>query len=250
MPDFADAIVLVTGASSGIGAATARLLQSRGAALIVIDRDAAGLEAFPAARRLVGDVADPELWARADLTGLTHAVLNAGIVGSAGGRTEIADLDFAVWRQVMTTNLDGTLLSLRAAMRALRDAGRGGSIMLTASAAGLKVQPGVAAYATSKAAIIHLAKLAACEGAPHQIRVNAIAPAGVETPIWTNLPFFDELADETGGEAGAFAQLGETIPLGRFAKAEEVAEQIAFLLSDKAGTITGTCLVADGGYSF
>jgi len=249
MADFANATVLVTGAASGIGAATARLLQSRGAALIVMDRDAAGLEAFASARRLIGDVGDPALWSSADLTGLTHAVLNAGIVGG-GGRSEIADLDFAVWREVMATNLDGSLLSLRAAMRALRDGGRGGSIVLTASAAGIKVQAGVAAYATSKAAIIHLAKLAACEGAPHKIRVNAIAPAGVETPIWTNLPFFDELAAEQGGEAAAFAQLGTTIPFGRFAKPEEVAEQIAFLLSDKAGTITGTCLVSDGGYSF
>jgi NAD(P)-dependent dehydrogenase (short-subunit alcohol dehydrogenase family) len=250
MPDFSNATILVTGAASGIGAATARLLQGRGASLILMDRDVAGLQAFPAARALIGDVADPDLWEKADLTGLTHAVLNAGIVGGAGGRTEIADLDFAVWRQVMTTNLDGSLLSLQAAMRALRAAGRGGSIVLTASAAGLKVQPGVAAYATSKAAIIYLAKLAASEGAPHRIRVNSIAPAGVETPIWTNLPFFDALANEQGGEANAFAQLGATIPFGRFAKPEEIAEQIAFLLSDQAGTITGTCLVSDGGYSF
>ena len=249
MPDFSTATVLITGASSGIGAATARLLQDRGAALILMDRDAAGLEAFSGARTLIGDVADPDLWAKADLTGLTHAVLNAGIVGGSG-RAEIADLDFAVWRQVMATNLDGSLLSLRAAMRVLRDGGRGGSIVLTASAAGIKVQAGVAPYATSKAAIIYLARLAACEGAPHRIRVNAIAPAGVETPIWTNLPFFDELAEQQGGEAGAFAQLGATIPFGRFAKAEEIAGQIAFLLSDQAGTITGTCLVSDGGYSF
>src|SRR5689334_14297989 len=134
MADLANATVLITGAASGIGAATAHLLEGRGAALIVMDRDAAALEAFSSARKLIGDVGDPELWAKADLAGLTHAVLNAGIVGS-GGRAEIADLDFAVWREVMATNLDGSLLSLRAAMRALRDGGRGGAIVLTSSAA-------------------------------------------------------------------------------------------------------------------
>ena len=249
MSDFSTAIVLVTGAASGIGAATARLLGSKGASLILMDRDAAGLQPFAPARTIVGDVADPELWEKADLSGLTHAVLNAGIIGR--GRGNIADTEFAAWREVLSTNLDGSFLSLKAVMRALRQGGRGGSVVLSSSAAGIKVQPGVAPYSTSKAAIIHLARLAASEGVTDGIRVNAIAPAGVETPIWTRQEFFQDVAAQQGGEAAAFAHFAaQSVPLGRFAKAEELAGQILFLLSDDAAFITGTCLVADGGYTF
>jgi len=127
---------------------------------------------------------------------------------------------------------------------------RGGAIVLTASAAGLKAEPGIAAYGASKAAVIHLARIAAKEGAPQKIRVNAIAPGGVETPIWSELPFFTALVEEKGSEAAAFSALGALgAPLGRFAKPEEIAEQIAFLLSDKAAFTTGACVVCDGGYS-
>jgi len=212
-----------------------------------MDQDAAGLAAFPAARKIVGDVADPLLWRDADLSGLTHAVINAGV---ANGGAQIADLDFSEWRRVMAINLDGAFLSLSAAMRALRAGAKGGAVVITSSVAGVKASPGIAAYAVSKAALIHLARVAALEGAPDRIRVNTIAPAGVETPIWTDQAFFQELAAAKGGAAEAFRVLAdEATLLGRFAKAEEVAAQIAFLLSGQAALITGTCLVADGGYS-
>lgn len=194
----------------------------------------------------MGDVADPQLWQAADLSGLTHAVINAGI---ASGGTPIADLDFAEWRRVLSTNLDGAFLSLSAAMRALRSGGKGGAVLLTSSVTGLKAEPGTAAYAASKAALIHLGRVAAMEGAPDRIRVNAIAPAGVETPIWSSLPFFQELAATQGGEQAAYEAMAGNSPLGRFARPEEVARQIAFLLSDQAALITGSCLLADGGYS-
>ena len=247
MTDFSTATVLVTGAASGIGAATARLLAGRGASLILMDRDAAGLAAFPGNRHIVGDVADPALWESADLSGLTHAVLNAGV---AWGGPVIADADFADWRRIMATNLDGAFLSLKASMAALRAGGKGGSVVMTASVAGVKAKPGIAAYGSSKAAVIHLGKIAAIEGAPDNIRVNSIAPAGVETPIWTNQPFFQNLAEKKGGEAEAFRAIAEdSTLLGRFAVPEEIAAQIAFLLSDDAALITGTCLVTDGGYA-
>ena len=135
-----------------------------------------------------------------------------------------------------------------AAMRAMRNSG--GSIVLTASASGLKAEKGIAAYGASKAALIHLARIAAKEGAAARIRVNSIAPGGVETPIWSEMPFFADLVASTGSEEAAYgAMAGAATPLGRFAKPEEIAEQIAFLLSDCAATITGSCLVADGGYS-
>jgi NAD(P)-dependent dehydrogenase (short-subunit alcohol dehydrogenase family) len=251
MPDFENAIVLVTGAASGIGAAVATCLAGAGARkLILVDRDEDRLRDFafslPCERQLiVGDVADEHLWATADLTGLTHAAVNAGI--GAGGQIE--ELSFEEWRRVLAINLDGAFLTLQAAMRAIRSGGKGGAIVITASAAGLRAEPGIAAYGASKAAVIHLARIAAREGAAGQIRVNAIAPGGVETPIWHGVPAISEMITSQG-EAAAFKAMAEmATPLGRFAKPEEIAEQIAFLLSDRSDYITGACLVSDGGYS-
>jgi NAD(P)-dependent dehydrogenase (short-subunit alcohol dehydrogenase family) len=128
--------------------------------------------------------------------------------------------------------------------------GNGGSVVVTASAAGIKAEPGIAAYGASKAAVIHLARIAAKEGAFSRIRVNSIAPGGVETPIWGELPFFTDMVEEKGSEEAAFQTLGAVgTPMGRFAKPEEIATQIAFLLSDACGFVTGSCFVSDGGYT-
>src|SRR5688500_7999863 len=146
MPDFDNANILITGAASGIGAATATLLANSGAKkLILADLDEEKMADFafslPCERQLIiGDVADEQLWADADLTGLTHAVVNAGI----GAGAPIEESSFADWRRVMSVNLDGAFLTLQAAMRAMK--GNGGSIVLTASAAGLRAEPGMAAY--------------------------------------------------------------------------------------------------------
>lgn len=248
MPDFANAVVLVTGAASGIGAATATRLAEAGARkLILMDRDEDRLRDFaftlPCERQIrIGDVADAELWEREDLTGLTHAVVNAGI--GAGG--PIAETSFDEWRRILSINLDGAFLTLQAAMKAMRESG--GAIVLTASVAGVKAEPGIAAYGASKAAVIHLARIAAKEGAPLGIRVNSIAPGGVETPIWESVPFFTELVERQGREA-AFKAMAANAPLARFGKPEEIAAQIVFLLSEEAAFITGACLISDGGYS-
>ena len=251
MSEFDQAVILITGAASGIGAAVATRLAGSGARkLILADQDEDLLRDFafslPCERQMIiGDVADERLWASSDLTGLTHAVANAGI-GAAG---PIEELSFEEWRRVMAINLDGAFLTLQAAMRAIRSAGAGGAIVLTASVAGLKAEPGIGAYGASKAGVIHLARIAAREGAAAGIRVNAIAPGGVETPIWRAVPSFVEMADAQG-EAATFKAMAEmATPLGRFARPEEIAEQIAFLLSDKAAYMTGACLVSDGGYS-
>jgi 2-keto-3-deoxy-L-fuconate dehydrogenase len=254
MTDFTNANVLITGAASGIGAATASLLAGRGAKkLILADLDEDKLADFafslPCERALlIGDVADESLWAEADLTGLTHAVINAGV----GSGSPIETTSFAEWRRVLAVNLDGAFLALQAAMRAMKGAGGrdGGSIVLTASAAGIKAEPNIAAYGASKAAVIQLARIAAKEGAAANIRVNSIAPGGVETPIWAGVPFFEALRDKHGSDSAAFKAMGGlATPLGRYAQPEEIARQIAFLLSDEASYMTGSCLVSDGGYS-
>ena len=252
MDDFPNAVILVTGAASGIGAAVSTRLCAGGAKkLILIDRNEDRLRDFafslPCERQLiVGDVGDEELWADADLTGLSHAVVNAGI--GAGGT--IAETSLADWRRVMSVNLDGAFLSLQAAMKAIKAGGTGGAILLTASAAGIKAEPGISAYGASKAAVIHLARIAAREGAPDRIRVNSIAPGGVETPIWSNVPFFQELVRSAGSEEAAFKAMGgAATPLERFGQPDEIAEQIAFLLSDKTAFVTGSCFVSDCGYT-
>jgi len=248
MSRFADRHVLITGAASGIGLATAHHLAAAGAArLVLLDRDAAALAALalPCTLDLLpGDVADEGFWADAApfLAGIDGAVVNAGVAGAGA----IADLPFAEWRRILAVNLDGAFLTLRAALRAMAD---GGAIVATASAAGIKAEAGVAAYGASKAALIHLVKVAAKEVAPRRIRVNAIAPAGVETPVWDAIPPFAARAAAIGRDA-AFAELAAlATPLGRYAQAGEVAAQIGFLLSDAAALVTGACLVSDGGYT-
>ena len=240
-------VTLVTGAASGIGLATATLLADTAERLILVDRDADALArvALPCTVDLLpGDVADEDFWESAApyLGGLTHAVVNAGVAGAGA----IAGLDFAEWRRILSVNLDGAFLTIRAAMRAIDGAG---AIVAVASAAGIKAEPGIAAYAASKAGLIQLVRVAAKEGAARRLRVNAIAPAGVETPVWDAVPMFATRAAEIGRDA-AFAELAAMgTPLGRYARPEETARQVAFLLSDDAALMTGSVLVSDGGYT-
>ncbi len=169
-------------------------------------------------------------------------MVNAGVAGAG----MIVDMAYDDWRRIVSVNLDGAFLTLRAALRAMTD---GGAIVATASAAGIKAEAGVAAYGASKAGLIHLVKVAAKEAAARRIRVNAVAPAGVETPVWDAVPMFAVRAAAIGRDA-AFAELAAMgTPLGRYAKPEEIAAQIAFLLSDAAALVTGACLVSDGGYT-
>ena len=246
MSEFSSKTALVTGAASGIGAACALWLARQGVArLVLVDRDGDGLERLDLrCERIAGDVADEALWQRleSEIASLDYAVLNAGI--AAGGT--IADTSFAEWRKVMGVNLDGMFLSLRTVMRRMTGAG---AIVLTSSVAGFKTEPGNGPYGVTKAGVIHLAKAAAKEGAAKGIRVNAIAPGGVDTAIWDEIEFFKSLVAQTGSREAAIAAMGSaSAPLGRFATAEEIAGQVGFLLSDAAATITGTVLVSDGGY--
>lgn len=249
--EFSGRTALVTGAASGIGAATARWLDARGIQeLVLVDLDRPALDQLGLSckvRPLGGDVSDPALWKllERELTRLDYAVLNAGIATNG----DITDLDIASWRKTMAANLDGMFLSLRTALRAMKKASSG-SVVMTASVSGIKAAAGTAAYSASKAATIQLAKVAAAEAAKYGVRVNAIAPGGVDTGIWDRAEWFAGLVEQHGGRAEALAAMAkDATPLGRFASADEVAAQIGFLLSDAAATITGTCLVTDGGVS-
>lgn len=250
-------VVLVTGAASGIGLATARRLAGDGArALVLLDRDEAALQALgdeldggPALMLCRQDVTDEAAWESVEhgvrhyWEGLDGVVVNAGISEAC----PIADLSLEAWRRVMAVNLDGAFLTLRAGMRLLRD---GGAAVVVSSASATKAETGIAAYGASKAAVLQLARVAAKEGAPRGVRVNTILPGGVETPIWRSMPFFADLVAETGSEEAVFARMaGFATPLGHYASADEIAGQIAFLLSDAARSITGAALAVDGGYT-
>lgn len=249
MPEgFVGRTALVTGAASGIGAACARWLHAQGIArLVLVDRDEAGLSALNLScevERIAGDVSDPALWTPLEtgLDRLDYAVVNAGIAAGA----PIAEESFEQWRRIIGVNLDGAFLTLATALRLMLKGGRGGSAVLLSSVTGVKPMAGTGAYGASKAALAHLAKIAALENAAHHIRVNAIAPGGVDTPIWDSDPNFRQLAAQQGRDA-AIAGFASGTPLGRFATTDEIAATIGFLLSDEAANITGAVLSSDGG---
>jgi NAD(P)-dependent dehydrogenase (short-subunit alcohol dehydrogenase family) len=246
--DFTGRSALVTGAASGIGAACARALAARGAArLFLVDVDGAGLDSLDLAcevHRITGSVADEALWQALEprLTGLDHAVVNAGI-GSGG---PIASISLAEWRRVMAVNLDGAFMSLATSLRAMQ--ANGGSAVVVASTTGMKPVPGIGPYGVSKAAVAHMARIAAVENAIKGIRVNAIAPGGVDTAIWESGDDFKASVASIGREATLKA-LAKTTPLGRFATSGEMADSILYLLSDAAANITGHVMVSDGGFT-
>jgi NAD(P)-dependent dehydrogenase (short-subunit alcohol dehydrogenase family) len=254
-------VALVTGAGSGIGAATARRLAGEGIRrLVLTDRDGAAAAATASALNLderdvmvaAFNVADETAWnancavIRERFGRLDLAVANAGVTSHG----TIVESSFGEWRRVMSTNLDGVFLTLKSCMRLIGEGRQGGAIVVVSSVTGVKAQIGTASYGVSKAGVLQLAKVAAKEGAAAGIRVNSILPGGTETPIWRDMPFFRDQLAQTGSEQAAFdAMAALTTPLGRYAKAEEIAGQIAFLLSQSAATITGAELVSDGGYA-
>ena len=246
--DFAGRSALVTGAASGIGAACAKALAARGATkLFLIDVDAAGLDALDLpgeVHRITGSVADEALWQGLEprLAGLDHAVVNAGI-GSGG---PIASVTLAEWRRVMAVNLDGAFMTLASSLRAMGQSG--GSAVVVASTTGIKPIAGIGPYGVSKAAVAHMARIAAMENARKGIRVNAIAPGGVDTAIWESGDDFQRSVAAIGREATLKA-MAKTTPLGRFATSEEMADSILYLLSDAAANITGHVMVSDGGFT-
>jgi NAD(P)-dependent dehydrogenase (short-subunit alcohol dehydrogenase family) len=248
-----EGVALVTGAASGIGRATARLMAERGASgLVLLDRDQAGLAALAGelpCRTLIRahDVADDSAWAatveavRSEFGNIRYAVVNAGV----GEGAPIAASTLAEWKKVLAVNLDGAFLTLQAGFRLMGEGG--GAMVVTSSVMAFRAEPGTAAYGASKAGALQLARVAAKEGAPLGIRVNAVCPGGVDTAIWEKQEWFGRLVANRGGREGAIAALASNTPLGRFAAPEEVAAQIVHLLSPASGFVTGTHILIDGG---
>ncbi|WP_149539229.1 SDR family NAD(P)-dependent oxidoreductase [Siccirubricoccus phaeus] len=244
---------LVTGAASGIGAATARALARDGADVLLTDIDDTRGEALAAelrgagakARYLRQDVTEEPRWievvtaAEQEFGRLDILVSNAGI----GIIVPLEEMPLAEWRRQMAINVDGVFLSIKHSAPALRRAG-GGSMVLLSSVAGLRGSAGLAGYSASKGAVRLLAKSAALELAADHIRVNSVHPGIIATPIWQKLP-----ANPLSGRNAPIdpKDMAAGVPLGYPAAPEEVAEGIAWLASDAARYVTGSELVIDGG---
>jgi NAD(P)-dependent dehydrogenase (short-subunit alcohol dehydrogenase family) len=245
---FRDKVALVTGGSSGIGLATARLLASEGAAVMICGRDADRLtSALRGLEGLAGSVAPvtcdvsreedvDRLFAEIARRhgGLDICVCNAGIETDEG--YSILDLPAAVFDENMAVNVRGVFLTARGAARLMRAKG-GGAIVAIGSSSGIVVdlEDPTPTYNATKAAVHMFARSLAVELAPFGIRVNAVAPGWIETGMTAD--------DDEATVAAALAK----IPLGRYGRPEEIAEAVAFAASDAASFMTGAVLVIDGG---
>jgi NAD(P)-dependent dehydrogenase (short-subunit alcohol dehydrogenase family) len=231
--DLAGRIALVTGGASGIGAATVSLLRERGATVVVADLAAGeGVEALD-----VTDEAAVDALVAAVVEQHGRLDLAANVAGTSGVYADVADAATADWRSTLSVNLDGVFFCLRAELRAMRVAGRG-SVVNVASSAGRMGVPGLSAYSASKHAVIGLTKSAALEVARDGIRVNAVCPGSVRTPM---------LRGFVGGDEELLEKLGRRAPMGRLGEPDEIAEAVVWLLSDAARFVTGNALAPDGG---
>jgi NAD(P)-dependent dehydrogenase (short-subunit alcohol dehydrogenase family) len=224
-------VALVTGGASGIGAATATLLQRAGAVVVVADLGGEN-PVDVTEERAVDELVDRVV---ADHGRLDIA---ANVAGTSGTYANVADATTESWRHTLQVNLDAVFFCLRAELRAMRAAGNRGTIVNVASSAGKMGVPGLAAYSASKHGVIGLTKSAALEVARDGIRVNAVCPGTIRTPM---------LRGFVGGDEETLEKMGRRAPIGRIGEPDEVAEAIVWLCSDASSFVTGHALEADGG---
>jgi 3-oxoacyl-[acyl-carrier protein] reductase len=244
-------VAIVTGAASGIGAASARAMAREGARVVVADVDEAGAKGVVEAIERAGGHA---VAVRADVTrasdgqtlveqavarwgGLDVFYANAGV---PQWKTDVEEVDEATFDRIMAANVKGVFLGAKFALPVMKRQRRG-VFLITASTAAIRPRPGGQVYAASKGAVVTLAKALALETAPFGVRVVAIAPVATETPM---LPTF---MGKKEVDAEGMARYVATVPLGRLNRPEDIAATAVFLASDDAAMITGSCVEVDGG---
>jgi NAD(P)-dependent dehydrogenase (short-subunit alcohol dehydrogenase family) len=247
-----DKVVLVTGGGSGIGRASALALANAGAKVVVSGRrENEGYETVALVKKAGGQgtFIKADVSSEADMERLIAQTLstygrldaafnNAGIEGEVGKQTH--EQSVANYRAVIDTNVLGVLLAMKHEIAAMLKNG-GGSIVNNASVGGLIGFPGASVYVASKHAVLGLTKTAALEYARQGIRINAVSPGGIETPM---------LHRFTGGPGtDFFNQLAGMHPIGRLGRPEEIAEAVLWLCSDKSSFVAGLSLTADGGWT-
>lgn len=246
-----DKVAVVTGAGSGIGAATALAMAAEGARVVAADINEAGVKrtveriekeggrAIAAAADVTRAADNQALVERAQAVfgGLDVFFANAG---APQWKSDIEEVDEKVFDQIFAVNVKGVWLGAKYALPVMKRQGRG-VFLITASTAAIRPRPGGQTYAASKGAVVTLAKALALEAAPHGVRVVAIAPVATHTPM---LPTFmnKKEVDEEG-----LARYVATVPLGRLNQPEDIARAAVFLASDEAAMITGSCVEVDGG---
>lgn len=249
MSKLAGKTAIITGAARGIGAAAARLFAAEGANLMLADVLEDPLQ------ELAAEIGDQAAVCPTDVTDeasvsvlidrtlekfgkLDVVLLNAGIEGTL---KRIQDYDPTMFDKVIAVNVRGVWLGLKYAMQAMEK--NGGSIVVTASTAGIRAVPNMSAYIASKHAAVGLMRSAAIEGAAHNIRVNSVNPSPIDTPMMRSL-------EDMHGVAGRNGQpLSGATPLKRYGKPEEVAKMMLFLASDDSSFCTGGVYMVDGGVS-
>lgn len=244
---LAGKVAVVTGAASGMGAATARLLAAAGAVVVPCDWDRSGVEQTAheiEVRPAVFDVTDPDscrdVIARtvADFGGLDVVVNAAGVIVRAHA-WQTSDSE---WRRIFAVNVDGTFFMSRSAVPAMRERG-GGSIVNFGSIWGSVGAAGTAAYTATKGAVHQLTRSMALEHARENIRVNAVCPGEIDTPMLASQRSQPATREYLEGLADA------TVPMGRLGRPEEVARVVVFLASDHASYMTGALVNVDAGYT-
>ncbi len=238
-------VAIVSGAGSGMGRAVAIELANRGHRLVLVDVSAPGLEETQSslAEPAVLEVADVSDRARVfDVVAAAEQRFSRlDVLINAAGiliRDDAIEHSLDSWRRTLGVNLDGPFWFSQAFARAQLRAGRGGAILNIASIEAPRPQPNHVAYSASKGALLMLTKAMALDLAPHGVRVNAVGPGVIETAINASLR-----ADSVRSD-----RLRAQIPLGRFGAPKEVANVIAFLVSDEASYITGELVLVDGGW--